>query len=63
MILYKTPKTRAKGIGTLKQNQLQMQKFQCRNMKQQDKSFPSKARSTTKDLNNCKVEEISNIEL
>jgi hypothetical protein len=31
-------------------------------MKQQDNCFPSKANSTTKDLNNCIEEELSNTE-
>jgi predicted transcriptional regulator len=39
-----------------------MCKSQCRNLKQQGNGSPSKANSTTKDLNNREVEEMSNIE-
>jgi hypothetical protein len=35
-----------------------MHKSQHRNMKQQGNSSPSKANSTTKELNNCEKEEI-----
>jgi hypothetical protein len=38
-----------------------MYKSQCKT-KQQDNCFPSKANSTTKDLNNCIEEELSNTE-
>jgi hypothetical protein len=62
IILQKTPTTGAQGIGTLNQKQLQMCKSQCRNMKQQGNSSPSKANSTTKDRNNNEEEEISNID-
>jgi hypothetical protein len=52
----------AQGIGTLNQNQPQMHKYQYRNMKQQHNSSPSKANSTTKDLNHWEEEKISNID-
>jgi hypothetical protein len=55
------PKYRGTRDQNPKQKQLQMHKSQCR-MKQQDKWSPSKANSTTKNLNTCIEEEISNIE-
>jgi gas vesicle protein len=39
-----------------------MSKSQCRNVKQQDNSSPSKANSTTRDVNICEEEKISNTE-
>jgi hypothetical protein len=44
------------GIRTLNQKQTQMCKSQCRNIVHQSHSSPSKANSTTKDLNNSKKE-------
>jgi hypothetical protein len=46
----------AQGTGTPNQKQPQM----CKSQK--DNSSPSKANSTTKDLNNSEEKEISNIE-
>jgi hypothetical protein len=59
-IFHKTPTKRAQCTGNWK---TQMSKSQHRDMKQKGNSSPSKANSTTKDLNNRKEEEMSNIEL
>jgi 23S rRNA maturation-related 3'-5' exoribonuclease YhaM len=56
------PTKGAQGTENLNQNQPQMHKSQCRNMKQQDNSSPSKANSINKDLSTCIEEEISNNE-
>jgi hypothetical protein len=53
---------RTQGFGTLNQKQPQVHKSQCRNMKWQGNSFPSKAYSAIKDLNNSKEKETSNTE-
>jgi hypothetical protein len=58
----KTPTKGTQRIGNSNQKLLQVNKSQCRNMKQQGNSSPSKANSTTEDLNNSKEEEISNID-
>jgi hypothetical protein len=39
-----------------------LHKSQLKDMKKQDNCFPSKAKSTTKDLNNSKEKDISNFE-
>jgi hypothetical protein len=56
----KTPTIGTQGINTLNPKQLQMCNSQ-RRMKWQDNHSPSKVNLSTKDLNNCIEEEISNI--
>jgi hypothetical protein len=57
----KIPTIGAQEIKTLTQNNSRLHKSQCR-MKEQDNGSPSKANSTTKDLNTCIQEEISSNE-